>query len=154
MPFEIRTFTGADLKRITEINRPSESRLCAHRLARGHYGFIATNHNQAAGYAWGCAEIDSQLERVPIKLNHGDILCNDAFTVPAYRGMGVQTALTLTRLKLFHQAGYKRAICYIENGNYPSIYVWQQKLKSTIIGQIDFKRIGAWYQVKISGIDE
>jgi GNAT superfamily N-acetyltransferase len=108
------------------------------------------NHSQAAGYGWGCAEIDPQLEHVPLRLEHRDILCNDAFTTPAYRGQGVQTALTLARLQRFQNLGYRRALCYIEEHNDPSIAVWQRKLSSAIIGRIDFKRFGPWYHVKFS----
>jgi GNAT superfamily N-acetyltransferase len=150
MTLKIRPFVETDLQLIRQINRPSEARLCAHRLARGHYGFVAMNHVKVAGYAWGCAEIDPQVERVPLKLEHGDVLCNDAFTTPTYRGQGVQTALTIARLQLFQELGYRRALCYIENRNNPSIAVWQRKLNCSIIGQIDFKRIGPWHNVKFS----
>ena len=150
MPLDIRPFTETDLKLIREVNRPSEARLCARRLARNHHGFIAMNHSQAAGYAWGCAEINPQLERVQLKLDLGDILCNDAFTTPAYRNQGVQTSLVLARVHFFQVLGYKRALCYIEKTNKPSISVWQRKLNGSIIGQIDFKRIGPYYQVKFS----
>jgi GNAT superfamily N-acetyltransferase len=150
MPLEIRPFEKTDLKLIREINRPSEAGLCARRLVRRHFGFIAMNHAKAAGYAWGCDEIDPQLERVPLRLEHGDILCNDAFTTPTYRGQGVQTALTLARLHLFQELGYQRALCYIENRNSPSISVWQLKLNSSIIGRMDFKRFGPWHKVKFS----
>lgn len=149
IPLVIRPFEKADLKLIQKINRPSEARLCARRLARGHYGFIAMNHSQVVGHAWGYTEIDKQLERVPLRLADGDILCNDAFTIPTYRGCGVQTALTLARMHLFQELGFRRAICYIEDHNVPSIDVWQRKLNSSIIGRIDFKRIGPWYYSKI-----
>jgi RimJ/RimL family protein N-acetyltransferase len=150
MPLEIRPFTESDLKFAREINRPSEARLCARRLERGHYGFIAMNHVIAAGYAWGYSEIDTQLEQIPVKLGQGDVLFNDAFTTPAYRGHGIQTSLTLARFHFFRKLGFRRAICYIENRNLPSIAVWQRKLNSSIIGRIDFKRIGPMYHVKIS----
>jgi ribosomal protein S18 acetylase RimI-like enzyme len=149
MPLEIRPFTESDLKFASDINRPSEAKLCASRLARGHLGLIAMNHVQVAGYAWGCAVIDGQVERIRLRLENTEILCIDAFTAPSYRGQGVQTALTLARLHLFQDLGYKRALCYIEEHNSPSIAVWQQKLNSSIIGRIDFKRFGPWYRVKL-----
>ncbi|NJD61029.1 MAG: hypothetical protein C3F13_17840 [Anaerolineales bacterium] len=148
--FEIRPFTKNDLELIREINRPSEVRLCEYRLVHGHFGFIAVENSQAAGYAWGCAEVDAEVERVRLSLVYGDILCNDAFTAPAYRRQGVQTALTIARLQKFKDMGYRRALCYIEANNIPSIAVWQRKLGSTILGEIDFKRFGPWYRVKIS----
>ena len=150
IPLEIHPFAETDLRLIREINRASEARLCAHRLEQGHYGLVAMNHFQAAGYAWGCAVIDPQLERIPLRLEHGDILCNDTYTTPAYRGYGVQTALTLARMQLFQKLGYRRALCYIEIHNHPSIAVWQRKLNCSIIGKIDFKRIGPWRKVIFS----
>ena len=69
LPIEIRSFKETDLKLIKEVNRPSEARLCAQRLERRHYGLIAMNQLQVAGYAWGCAEIDPQMEQFPLRLN-------------------------------------------------------------------------------------
>jgi GNAT superfamily N-acetyltransferase len=150
MPYLIRPFKRDDLKLIYQINRPSEAKLCAHRLAKGHWGVIAIDHVQAIGYAWACVEVDDLVERVPIKLESGDVLFNDAFTSPAHRGQGVQTALTIERLRLVKERGYKRAICYIDINNLPSIHVWKKKLNSSIIGSIDFTRFGAWYFSKFS----
>ena len=150
MPFTIRSFEPADLKLVRDINRPSEAKLCARRLSREHYGFIALNQIQATGYAWGSTEIDPQLEQVHLRLDHGDVLCNDAFTAPAYRRQGVQSALTLARLHFFQEMGYRRALCYIEKSNSNSLSVWQCKLNASIIGQIDFKRIGPCHYLKFT----
>jgi GNAT superfamily N-acetyltransferase len=145
---EIRPFEVDDVDRVRVLNRPSEARSCARRLALGQLGFIAFHQLHAAGYAWGCSAIDPQLERVKIDLEPGDSLCTDAFTAPAFRGQGIQTALTLTRLLEFRDLGYHRAICIIEERNLPSLAVWQRKLTSSIIGSVDFKRIGPWYKVQ------
>ena len=147
IPLEIRSFQPHDIELVRQIDRPSEARQCALRLESGYNGLVALYHNQLAGYAWGCAKINPQLERVHVQFNPGDVLCNDAFTNPVFRGQGVQTALTLARFRLFRDLGYCRAICYIEFRNAPSLAVWQKKLGGQITGSIDFLRIGPWYRI-------
>jgi GNAT superfamily N-acetyltransferase len=147
---EIRRFEQADLIAARTMDRPSEARLCARRLAEGHLGLLALHEGRPVGYAWGCGDMDRELERVPLELEPGDVLCTDVFTVPKYRGRGVQTALTLARLQKFRELGYRRAICYIEAGNAPSLAVWQRKLGCASAGRIDFLRVGSWYRVRLN----
>lgn len=146
----IRLFRQEDLDRVRQIDRPSEARLCAQRLAQDHKGLIAFHEDQPAGYAWGSTDIHTRLERVHPLLSTGDVLCTDSFTAPAFRGKGIQTALTIARFHLFRELGYCRAISYIEVHNKPSLAVWQRKLNSQVIGNIDFMRIGPWYRVRYS----
>lgn len=148
---EFRPFELADVKRVRALDRPSEARLCARRLERGHSGLVALHAGLLAGYAWGCDEVNPELERVPIRLEPGDVLCTDVFTAPALRGRGVQTALTLARFRLFADLGYRRAVCYIEERNTPSLAVWKRKLGSPVVDQLSFTRIGAWYRVRFLG---
>jgi GNAT superfamily N-acetyltransferase len=144
---EIRPFEQVDLERVREIYRPSEAKLCARRLARGHKGLIALHQGQPVGYAWGCTEVDPQLERVHLKLDAGDVLCADVYTHPSFREKGIQTSLTMARFRMFRDLGYLRAITYIEIRNTPSLAVWQKKLGSRTIGHVDFIRFGFWYRV-------
>jgi GNAT superfamily N-acetyltransferase len=148
IPLEIRSFQAGDIELVRQMDRPSEARQCSRRLESGYQGLVALYENQPAGYAWGCAKINPQFEKVQITLGPGDVLCNDVFTNPVFRGQGVQTALTLARFRLFRDLGYCRAICYIERGNAPSLAVWQRKFGSKIVGSVDFLRIGLWYRVR------
>jgi GNAT superfamily N-acetyltransferase len=141
---EIREFEPADVGLVKQINRPSEAKACAQRLARGHKGLLALYQGQPAGYAWGCTEMT--LERVHLELDPDDVLCTDAYTAPAFRGRGIQTVLTLSRFRLFRDLGYRRAISYIEANNHPSLAVWR-KFGSQVVGHVDFKRVGTWRQV-------
>jgi GNAT superfamily N-acetyltransferase len=145
---DVRPFTQTDLDLVREIDRPSEARLCARRLERGYVGLLALHENHPAGHAWACIKMDPRLERVHPRLEPGDVLCADVYTNPAFRGQGVQTALTLARFRLFRDLGYRRAISYIETRNAPSLAVWQRKLGSVTIGQIDFLRVGLWHRVR------
>lgn len=149
IPLSIRFFEEKDLELVRQMNRPSEARLCAHRLTRGHKGLVAFYDSRLAGYAWGSTDTHTRLERVHPELSPGDVLFTDSYTSPVFRGQGIQTALTLARFQLFRALGYSRAISYIEVHNGPSLAVWQRKFNSQAIGTIDFKRIGPWYRVRI-----
>ncbi|HSM23845.1 MAG TPA: GNAT family N-acetyltransferase [Anaerolineaceae bacterium] len=146
----IRAFEQKDLDIVRQLDRPSEARLCAKRLAEGHHGLVALYNDCPAGYTWGSMDPQTRLERIHPKLDSGDVLCTDSFTAPEFRRKGIQTALTLARFHLFREMGCKRAICCIENNNAPSLAVWQRKLSSKPIGMIDFKRIGPWYRIRYS----
>jgi GNAT superfamily N-acetyltransferase len=148
IPVVIRQFVPADLDWVRQVDRPSEARLCAQRLAQGHHGLAAVCNQQPAGYAWGSPDLQTRLERVHPGLVEGDFLCTDAFTCPAFRGQGIQTALTLARFQLFQKLGYRRAVSTIDIHNQPSLAVWQRKLGGKTIGTIDFMRIGPWYKVR------
>jgi len=142
---EIRPFEPADVELVRHIHRPSEARICTQRLAHGHHGVVAQHQGRIVGYGWGCT--DMSLERMPVTLRPGDVLCTDAYTAPAYRGQGIQTALMLARMRLFGDLGYKRMLaCIIEN-NYPSLAVWR-KVDSQVVQKGDFKRIGPWRRVR------
>lgn len=145
---EIRPFEITDLSEIKRINCPSEAQQCADRLRLGHQGLVALHAGQVIGYAWGSVEVNPEVEQIPIHLEPGDVLCSDVFTDPAYRGKGVQTALSLARFRLFKELGFHRAICYIEVRNAPSLVVWQKKLGAQITGSIDFLRLGPWYRIR------
>lgn len=145
----IRPFELSDVAQVKSFDRPSEAKQCARRLTSGQKGLVATFHSDVVGYAWGCTEINPQLERIPIQLKPGYVLCTDVFTVPLFRGKGIQTALSLARFQLFKELGFQKAVCYIETRNTPSLAVWQRKLGAKITGKIDFIRIFSWYRVRI-----
>jgi GNAT superfamily N-acetyltransferase len=147
IPLAIRPFEQADLQCVRQIDRPSEARACARRLEWGHTGLLAQYQGQMIGYAWACTEVNPSLERVQLTLAPDEVLCVDAYTAPAFRGKGVQTALTLARCRLFGDRGYRRALAYIERRNGPSLAVWR-KLGGQAIGEIEFRRIGPWRLVR------
>ncbi|MHB8135337.1 MAG: GNAT family N-acetyltransferase [Anaerolineaceae bacterium] len=150
---QIRPFEQSDLEFVRKIDRPSEARQCKRHLESGHKGLIAFHQGQPIGYAWGCADVIPEIEKVPIQLEPGDVLCTDVFTNPSFRGQGVQTAMSLARFRMFHDLGFSRAICYIEIHNRPSLTVWQKKLGGLKTGSIDFFRIGPLYRVRFRSIN-
>ena len=148
----IRLFSQTDLNLVRHIDRPSEARLCARRLELGHVGLVAFYEGRLAGYTWGTMDLSTKIERVHPRLEAGDFLCTDSFTFPAYRGCGVQTALTLSRFQKFGEMGYSRAVCCIDVRNKPSLAVWQRKVNSSVIGTIDFMRIGSMYNIRYGNL--
>ncbi len=144
----IRPLEQDDLDLVRQLDRPSEARLDAQRLAQGHKGFVAFYKGQPAGYTWASTDPLTRLERVHPKLDPGDVLFTDSYTFPAFRGCGVQTALTLARFILFRDLGFCRAISTIEIHNKPSLAVWQKKFNGKTIGEIDFTRIGPLYRLR------
>ncbi len=149
IPLEIRPFEPDDVERVRVIDRPSEARHCAQRLLCGQKGLIALNWGRPAGYGWGCAEENPQIDTMLVHLDPGSFLCTDVYTAPAFRRQGIQTALSLERFKLFRDLGFRQAVCYIEVRNAPSLAVWQKKLGGKITGHIDFVRLGPWYRVRL-----
>lgn len=147
---EIRPFNLSDIELVRQIDRPSEAKLCAARLTYGYKGLLALHQGQTVGHAWACGKINPVIERIRPKLELGDMLCVDAYTTPAFRGQGVQTALTLARFQLFHELGYRRAVTYIGVHNLPSLMVWQKKLGGQTQGKAIFIRIGPWRWVRFS----
>ena len=149
---KIRPFRLADVEAVSQIDRPSHARLCQKRLLRGHEGLVAIHQGQVVGYAWGCDEFDSPLERIKLDAKPGDMLCVDVYTAAPFRKKGIHTALTLARFQQFKDLGYERAIAYIETSNHPSLATWQ-KINSEIVGHVDFRRIGIWRRVTIDRQD-
>jgi GNAT superfamily N-acetyltransferase len=140
---EIRSFGLQDLNLVRIIDRPSESRACAQRLARGHTGLLALYQGQPVGYCWGCTDVVPTLERVQLNLAEGDFLCVDDYTNPAFRRKGIHTAMKLARYRLFREKGFRREVGYIESRNVASLASFR-KVGSQVIGHIEYYRIGPW----------
>ncbi|MEW6443897.1 MAG: GNAT family N-acetyltransferase [bacterium] len=138
---KVRPFAPGDLEWVRREIFPSEARLFQRRLERGHMGFVACHGERIVGYSWACT--DTTLERLELRLEPGDVLFTDSFTVPAFRGRGVQTMLSLERLCAFRERGYARAILYIEVHNTPSLAVWR-KLEAQVLARVRFRRVGCW----------
>jgi GNAT superfamily N-acetyltransferase len=145
----VRKFDPSDLAGVAEIDRPSEARMYARRLAGGQTGVAALHDRMLVGFAWASKKVDLDIERFNLKLELSDFLCTDAYTAPAHRRSGVQKLLILERLKLFRELGSKRAICYIESTNLPSLKAWK-KLGGYVIGEIDYFRFGIWRWTRTS----
>ena len=138
---EIRPFKPADLDLIQGFDFPSDVKLCARRLKCGHRGVLALVQGHFAGYAWTYTAAQPALDHVRFDLASGDVLLLSDYTVPAFRGQGVQTALILARLRMFLHMGYQRAFTCVHKQNSPSLAAYR-KVGGHDYGVMDDLRIG------------
>ena len=77
-----------------------------------------------------------------LQLGPGDIYFTDAFVAPAYRCLGVYTALVLARLHLARRLGYRRLIACVREDNQAALNVWRKVQRVQTIADFDFIRVG------------
>jgi GNAT superfamily N-acetyltransferase len=143
---EIHPFEYSDIDMIGDITNPSEVRLCARRLKSGHEGVLALVQGKPVAYSWGCTAKDPKLDWDRPDMLPTDVLFVGDYTVSTFRGQGIQTALTLMRLRLFRDQGYLRAIACIQPHNNASRAVYK-KVGSREIGMVDYQRLGPWRRI-------
>lgn len=141
-PVEVRFFRSSDLAFVREEFLPSEAHLCRRRLQAGHIGFVAVHQGRPVAYSWLCG--DMSLERVNMDLPPSHILATDSFTSPDFRKQGFQSAIASAKIRYARDAGYAKVIVYIDEGNAPSRFIWENKLGSELTGRLVFQRVGFW----------
>jgi RimJ/RimL family protein N-acetyltransferase len=143
IPVAMRLATEADLPRFREIVLSSEYQHFARRLAHGRLCFLAfleENPEELASYCWATTEIDPNIDKLIFDLPSGHAYVDDAYTVPAYRRQGIQTAVHLYRLRHLQTMGCKRAILIVDVRNRAS-QTLVHKLGYRKVGQTSFLRI-------------
>jgi len=113
----LRPATEADLARFTGLVPPSEQRHFGRRLANGRRCFLALDGENLAAYCWASTEIRFEIDNLELPLQPGDVYVDDAYTVPAYRRKGIQTAVHLYRLGYMRDLGCRRAILIVDVKN-------------------------------------
>ena len=113
----LRLATEADLGRFRGFVPPSEMRHFAHRLAHGRYCFLALDGENLAAYCWTATQVEPDVDNLVMRLQPGDIYGDDAYTAPAYRRQGIQTALLVYRLEYMRNLGYQRVVAIVEENN-------------------------------------
>lgn len=121
LPVTLRPATEADLARFRGLIPPSEIRYFSQRLARGRHCFLALDGEQLAAYCWATTQVDPCVDNLELKLQPGDVYADDAFTAPAYRRQGIQTAVHLYRLQYMKDPGCQRAILIVSEDNAASL---------------------------------
>jgi RimJ/RimL family protein N-acetyltransferase len=120
LPVTMRPAAEADLARFDGLVPPSELRHFARRLARGRYCFLALDGEHLAAYCWASTQVEFDIDNLEIGLQPGDAYVDDAYTVPAYRRQGIQTAVHLYRLGYMRDLGCRRAILIVDVNNVAS----------------------------------
>jgi ribosomal protein S18 acetylase RimI-like enzyme len=143
IPVLMRLATEADLLRFRDFVLPSECRHFARRLAHGRLCFLAfpeKNSEELVSYCWATTKIDPELDALILDLPPGSAYVDDAYTVPAYRRQGIQTALHLFRLRHLQALGCTRAILIVDVKNRAS-QALVRKLGYREVGQASFLRV-------------
>jgi len=143
IPVTMRLATEADLPRLRRITLPSEYRRFARRLAHGRLCFLAfleTDPEELVSYCWATTEIAPDIDELILDLPSGNAYVDEAYTVPAYRRHGIQTAVHLFRLQYLQTLGCKRVILIVDVKNRASLAL-VRKLGYRKVGQALFLRV-------------
>lgn len=143
LPTTMRLATEADLLYFRNLVLPSEYQHFARRLAHGRFCFLAfpeAKPDELIAYCWATTQVDPDIDKLCLDLPAKTAYVDDAYTVPAYRHQGVQTAIHLFRLQHLQRLGYKRVVLIIDVKNRASQNL-AQKLGYQKIGQATFLRV-------------
>ena len=140
LPVTLRPAAAADLARFEGLVPPSELRHFAHRLARGRYCFLALDVDNLAAYCWATTKVDFGIDNLRMQLQPEDTYVDDAFTAPAFRRKGIQTAVHLYRLEYMRNLGCQRAILIVDAKNTASQHL-VRKLGYQEVDHLSFRRI-------------
>lgn len=143
LPVTIRLATPVDLEKFDGVATFSEIKAYAKRFARGHICFIALYQDRLVGYNWAATEVDPKLEGALVRIQPGDVYVGYAFTVPAYRGQRIGSALSAHRLRYLQEKGYRRMIAIADVRNQAAL-VLTRKLGYQEIDRATFRRILWW----------
>jgi ribosomal protein S18 acetylase RimI-like enzyme len=140
LPVTLCLATGADLVRFRGLVPPSELRHFARRLAHGRHCFLARDGESLAAYCWATTQVAFGWDNLEMRLQPGDAYVDDAFTIPAFRRQGIQTALHLYRLAYMRGLGCQRAVLIVRQDNIASQGLIR-KLGYQEVDYLSFRRI-------------
>ena len=136
----LRRATEADLVRFEGLVPAWELRHFRRRLAHGRYCFLALDGDNLAAYCWATTQVEFDVDNLDMTLREGDVYLDDAYTVPAYRRQGIQTAVHMYRLEYMQDRGYQRAVLIVEDPNLASQGL-VRKLGYQVAGHLSFRRV-------------
>jgi ribosomal protein S18 acetylase RimI-like enzyme len=139
LPVTLRRATEADLVRFEGLVPAWELRYFRRRLARGRYCFLALDGERLAAYCWATTQVEFDVDNLEMQLQEGDVYLDDAYTVPAYRRQGIQTAVHMYRLAYMRDLGCQRAVLIVEEPNVASQGL-VRKLGYEATGYLAFRR--------------
>ena len=143
IPTTMRLASESDLRRLRSIVLPSEYRHFARRLAHGRLCFLAIAEEKPedlAAYCWATTEIDPKIDALVLDLPPASAYLDDAFTVPAYRRKGIQTAAHIFRLQHVKTLGCRRAFLIVDVKNQASQSLVRE-LGYQEVDRLSFRRI-------------
>jgi len=92
------------------------------RIRLGHQCYFARHEGRIVTACWiATRPVWSEYLDCEIPLAAGDAYLFDKFTLPAFRGLRVGTAVRMRQQRELQQAGYRRTICAIVPENKPAL---------------------------------
>ena len=140
LPVTLRRATEADLVRFEGHVPAWELRYFRRRLSHGRYCFLALDGENLAAYCWATTQVEFDVDNLEMKLKEGDVYLDDAYTLPAYRRQGIQTAVHVYRLAYLRDMGCQRAVLIVEEPNVASQGL-VRKLGYQVAGHLSFRRL-------------
>lgn len=144
---EIRPGVPEDLDRLGKVVAPSRLRYFQHLFrCSGLYCFVAIHQGELVACSWASTHIAPERERYDLELEPWEAYGHNANTAPAYRQLGIMSAVLTYRNKWLHDQGCTRLITLVNAENAPSLGM-THKLGLQDIGRIKHRRI-LWWQKK------
>jgi ribosomal protein S18 acetylase RimI-like enzyme len=140
----LRPAAEVDLERFRGLVPPSQLDYFRQRLAHGRHCFLALDGEHLAAYCWATERVEQDTDNLELHLQPGDVYGDDAYTVPAYRRQGIQSALLVYRLDYMRNLGYQRLVAIVAVDNKPSQGM-VRKLGYREAGHLSFRRI-LWHR--------
>ncbi|MFQ6087721.1 MAG: GNAT family N-acetyltransferase [Candidatus Methanofastidiosia archaeon] len=138
----IRQATLDDIERFRPITSPWQLWHFSYRLHRDHICFITLlPDGEIVNYRWVSPELI--LGTYPIPLEPGDTYSGPAYTLPAYRRLGLNEANFAECCRFLREHSYKRILAIVETDNVASLE-FCQKVGYQEIGQVTFFTFFGW----------
>lgn len=113
--------------------RPDALRCCA-AFSRGR--LVAMSCASLAEYRY-------PLTRVTVRLKPGQALIFSSYTLPAYRGRGIMTALRDHAFHRLTELGYRSLVAVVERENRSSLRM-HQRMGSRVLGYVHVRKVLWW----------
>lgn len=143
LPITTRLATKADLPYFQNLVLPSEYQHFARRLAHSRHCFLTFAQEEPEkpiAYRWAATEIDPDVDDLILNLPAEYAYIDDAYTLPAYRRLGIQIAMYSFWGPYLQTLGCNHIIAIVEVKNRPS-QLEKQRLNYQKVGQTTFLRV-------------
>ena len=147
IPVEFRPGVPQDIDRLGHVVSPSKLRYFQHLFTcSGLHCFVAAHEGELIACTWATTHIAPERERYGLDLEPWEAYGHNTNTAPAYRRLGIMSALLTYRNQWLHDQGCTRLITLVNADNAPSLEM-THKLGLKDIGRIKHRRI-LWWQKK------
>lgn len=110
-------------------------------IMRGHLCFIADMNGEIAHYKWVALDeaYVSELNR-NIRVSYNSAYIYSSYTVPKFRGFGLDTKVTMKVFDYLHERGIEKVYILVQFNNIPSLRV-MQKVGYRKMGEVRFVQV-------------